>query len=474
MGVARSRGKCIAALATAFLFLFAGSIRPVSAEEPHTAEELTGSLTLNWNGAAALSGKLVDGSIYTKLNCEKGDILTLKSERPIATLYLIFDRPPGGYSVVTAQGYQACGGYGFLHELVRLRAPAGEVEIRLPEGRLCEIRAFAQGELPGEIQDWDPPYADCDMLLIPTHADDEHLFFGGILPTYGGQQGRKLQVAYLTNHWGEPYRPHELLDGLWEAGITAYPVISEFNDYYSESLEHAKTLYDTEAVIAYETMLLRRFRPEVVIGHDIDGEYGHGVHRLNAWALMQAVEHSGEADFCPESAGEYGTFDVPKTYLHLYPENPLIMDVDTPLPKLGGRTAFEVAQDAYLKHKSQQQWWFSVEKSGKYDLRKFGLYRSTVGPDTMGLDSGSGDFFEHITFWSDASVSSEENPSEPEETSDEGAAWAGVSSTPSAQADETNGEMGGISVILLAVVAGLAVVVLILAWILWRKTKHER
>ena len=101
------------------------------------------------------------------------------------------------------------------------------------------------------------------------------------MPTYAGERGYKVQVAYLTNHWAEPYRPHELLNGLWTVGIRAYPVIGEFIDYYSDNLEHAKGLYDRDRVIEHQVEMIRRFRPEVIIGHDIDGEYGHGVHMLN-------------------------------------------------------------------------------------------------------------------------------------------------------------------------------------------------
>lgn len=55
-------------------------------------------------------------------------------------------------------------------------------------------------------------------------------------------------------------------------------------------------------MLAYEVELLRRFKPEVVVDHDINGEYGHGVHMLNTWILQQAVEQSGDVQYFPESA----------------------------------------------------------------------------------------------------------------------------------------------------------------------------
>lgn len=442
------------------LLLFLTAFSPVGrAESLPAAIDFTRQLTVSLNGKTQSIPELTDGSIYTKVDFQEGTRLTLSSAQPFSSIYLIFDRPPAGYHLNYNGIHQSCGGYGFLHDYTALKSPTAELEITLPAGKLCDIYAFSEGELPGFVQKWIPPYDDCDMLLIPTHADDEDLYFGAIMPTYAGEKGRKLQVAYLTNHWGEPYRPHELLDGLWEAGITAYPVISPFPDFYSESLEHAKTLYHTEEIIGYLTMLLRRFQPEVVIGHDLNGEYGHGVHRLNAWALTQAVEYSGDASFYPESAQEYGVFDVPKTYLHLYQKNELVMDVDSPLNAFGGKTAFEKAQDAYQKHKSQQQWWFRVEKSGKYDLRKFGLYRTTVG-----LDSGIGDFFENVPPIMEPSSSI----AEPEST---GEAGMSESSAPAGMPDQGNENSRHKleTPILAAVILTLLSAIAILTFILRRK-----
>ena len=353
------------------------------------AEELTNAVAFSHSRLTTLS-KITDKSYTSKIQMQAGDELALASDMPIGALYLIFDRPPAPYSVQVGDTTIQCGENGFLHETIYIPNSSKELVIHLPESLLCEVYVFSKGVLPDFVQDWNQPYEDCDLLLLPTHADDEHIFFGGIMPYYAGQEGKKVQVAYLTNHWGEPYRPHELLNGLWTVGVRAYPVISEFNDLYSMSLDHAKTLYDTEKMLAYQVELIRRFKPEVIVGHDINGEYGHGVHRLNTHLLMQAVEKSGDSNAFADSAQKYGTFDVPKTYLHLYGENAFVMDVDKPLSAFGGKTAYEMAVEGFAQHRSQQKW-FSVEKSGKYDCRKFGLYRTTVGQDT-----GVGDLFEHI------------------------------------------------------------------------------
>ena len=81
-----------------------------------------------------------------------------------------------------------------------------------------------------------------------------------------------------------------------------------------------------------------------------------------------------------------------KLYLHLYGENQLHMDWRTPLESLGGLSPLEVARRGYAMHKSQQKY-YQVEDGGKYDNALFGLYSTTVGPDTPGRN----DFFENVS-----------------------------------------------------------------------------
>ena len=355
--------------------------------------QLTYTADISINGQPAPSS-LTDGYYTTKISTADTDILTVETDSEMHSLYIIFDQPVSPYTISGEDMQQTCGTAGFIHEFIRLDSPQTKIEIDLPQGILCDIYVFGQGDLPDFVQQWQEPYEDCDMLLLPTHADDEHLYFGPIMPIYV-DKGYKLQVAYLNNHWGEPYRPHELLNGLWTAGITAYPIIPQFNDMYSSSLEYAKTIYDRRRIEEYQVELIRRFKPEVIIAHDINGEYGHGTHMLNTDCLIRSLPMAADGTAFPESAEKYGTFSVTKTYIHLYPENSIVLDIDTPLDSFGGKSAYEVAQEAFARHKSQQQW-FSVEKSGPYDCRLFGLYSSRVGPDSQ-----SGDLFENITNFSD-------------------------------------------------------------------------
>ena len=139
---------------------------------------------------------------------------------------------------------------------------------------------------------------------------------------------------------------------------------------------------------AYVTGLFRRYQPDVVITHDVKGEYGHGAHRTTADAAIHAVTLAADAAYAPET-GE--SWQVKKLYLHLYTENALEMDWRRPLEAFQGKTAFQVADEAFKMHKSQQSNGLIVQDWGEYANNRYGLYFSTVGPDEE-----KNDFFENI------------------------------------------------------------------------------
>ena len=319
-------------------------------------------------------------------------MLRLECEREISGVYLIWDLVPGPWEARTEDWTAQFGQYGFIHEFVELPAATVSVDLTVPaDSVLCDVYTFTDGKLPDFVQTWNPPQEEVDLLLFPTHGDDELLFFGGTMPYYAGELGLKVQVVYMTNHWNEQPRPHEQLNGLWTVGMTSYPVMSDLNDVLSETLADAERIYG-ESFRELQVKMIRRFKPLAIIGHDINGEYGHGAHRLNALSLLESVPLAADPEYDPESAEEYGVWDTPKLYLHLYPDNPIQMDWDQPLERFGGLTGFEVAQAGYRQHLSQQHWSFHIYRPTElYSCYSFGLARSSVGEDVE-----KNDFLENI------------------------------------------------------------------------------
>ncbi|MBO5249013.1 MAG: PIG-L family deacetylase [Clostridia bacterium] len=251
---------------------------------------------------------------------------------------------------------------------------------------------LGEGDLPDFVQVWDPPCEKADFLLLPTHADDEHLWFGGTMPYYAGELGYKIQVVYLMKHvYG---RHHELINGLWTVGVRNYPVISEFIDKYCANLAQAQRYYPEEEVLEFLVENIRRFKPEVIVGHDLEGEYGHGAHILNAKVLSeQALSAANDPALFNESLDRYGPWETKKCYLHLYQENEIFINwKEKVLTAFDGVNAYDMAQKGFDQHVSQRAFFsMSLDNRARYGNGLFGLYSTTVGEDVL-----KNDFLENI------------------------------------------------------------------------------
>lgn len=333
---------------------------------------------------------LTDQSRTTKMTLDAATKIAVKAEKEIDFLYIIWDKPVSSYTIEADGNKIGCGAYGFLHEYINPAEPFKNFVLTIPEGGgvLCDIYAFTAGEIPDWVQVWQPCQKYADILLLPTHGDDELLFFGGAIPYYAGELGLDVAVAFFTHHWGEPYRPHEQLNALWTAGLTLYPIFGNYEDIKHMGEQYARDNNLYENMLADQTALLRRLKPQVVVGHDLDGEYGHLTHSLSAKILCESLEISADPNSFPESYAQYGGWDVPKTYLHLYKENPVYIEwSDLVLTRFGDKTAFAAAQEAFSKYASQQSYKLTPSTPDSvYNCRKFGLYRSTVGSDSKGND----------------------------------------------------------------------------------------
>lgn len=277
-----------------------------------------------------------------------------------------------------------------------LPLPEGTVAFRVGNApgvkmhfNMAEMRIYGPGETPPEVQQWQPSADKADLMLLVAHPDDEVLWFGGALPRYAGEEGRVCQVCMMVPT--VPARRLELLDCLWTCGVKNYPVWGGFRDAFSYSLSRAYKYWSKSRVYEVVTGWIRRFRPDVLLTHDVNGEYGHGAHRVCADAVMHCVESAADETKYPRSAKESGTWDTPKTYIHLYKENVIDMDWRQPLAAFGGKTGFDVAAEGFKRHVSQQKTDYHVEDWGPWDNSLFGLFRSTVGPDEE-----KNDFFENL------------------------------------------------------------------------------
>ncbi len=381
-----------------------------------TASNITSKTDITQSGFTSFS-RLTDGQSSSGAICEDGGTLTLHSKEPIGAIYILFNSDPAEWKITSADTTYTGGKNGFLHEYIDIAEIFGltnEIVLEF-DGyfSISELYIFSCGIKQDWVQVWNEPCENADLLLYVAHSDDDQLFFAGLIPLYVSKSC-KVQVAYLTYHPESMRRRHELLDGLWTAGTRYYPIYEKFDDFLIESLDGTVAQYERlgtsyEQLESFVAETTRRTKPLVVVTHDTNGEYKHGMHILLSKLVCDSVQFCSDGSKYKESADKYGTWMPQKIYIHLYDENKIVLDIDSPLEYFGGKSAFQVSQQAFLKHLSQSDTWFypwllgkngvnitSSKQIRKYNPAYYGLYHSTVGYDT-----GKNDMFENIVTYSE-------------------------------------------------------------------------
>ncbi len=386
------------------------SVRVFALQDDAQAKNITDEVTIRAENFESIS-RLTDGAENKGAKTDNGKLF-IKSNEIIGSIYIVFNSDAVNWDLSCEHGTVTCGEYGFLHEYVEIEKSIGETkELTLHfknNTDISEIYVFSSGDKPEWVQVWKAPAEHADILLFVAHSDDDQLFFAGLIPYYSAK-GYTVQVSYLTYHNDTMRRRHELLNGLWVAGTKYYPFYEKFDDFLIEDLDRTISEYERrgteyEELEGFVVECIRRSKPQVVVSHDPDGEYGHGMHMLLSKLVQDSVNVCPDENRYPDSASKYGVWCQKKTYLHLYEQNKLTFDIDTPMEELNGKTPFQVSQDAFKMHKSQDFTWFypwiygtdtrpitAASQIKKYSPRYYGLYDTRVGYDT-----GKNDLLENV------------------------------------------------------------------------------
>ncbi len=392
---------------------------PCYAVNEVNADDLSEDLTIGGKGYDNFSF-LTDKDQTKYNNSSVNATFNITANKEIYSLYIIFGRPYGQYNLTDTDSDKTVtvGTNGFLHEYIDLvdlfGKPVKNIVVSFGEKsvKLSEIFAFGSGALPPFVQKWTVAEdGKTDLMLFSAHSDDDQLYFAGLLPHYAVDKGYNVQVVYMTDHKESSNpRMHEVLNGLWAVGIRNYPVFGEFPDFNIPDKDKTYKKYEElgvsyDALLGFVTEQIRRFKPLVTVGHDFAGEYGHGMHMVYADLVSKAVFTANDGALFPETAEKYGTHAVQKAYFHLYKENPIILDFDTPKDCFGGISAFEVTrQYGFPCHVTQQEefrdWLYgnkikvlTAAQIVKYNPTHYGLFYTAVGEDIE-----KNDMFENVKF----------------------------------------------------------------------------
>ena len=382
-----------------------------SESEPVYAEEITQSLTYSIENtdAAPYWRSILDGSNMSHAVIPEDFVISALSDVPVGGVYIESDEPVGTMHVSFDGRTIDRTENTFLHFYID-GISADELMIWFDKSvSITDIHFFSEGEKPDYVQTWEPVLERPDVLLLPAHYDDELLYFGGVIP-WCIERGASVMVAYFCSHEFEEHRKHEMLDGLWESGIRNYPIFGEYHDSGNVFLDDALWRlkydgYEWEDLLERQVRIYRQFKPQVVLTHAEDGEYGHCQHILYELLAVEAAAVSGDADFFPDSAEKYGVYEVPKVYVHDYVSDhgQIVLDLDQPLETRNGMTSYEVTVAALKKHATQVDYFYSwlilpqrASEIRNYSPCRWGLYITNVGDDTS-----TDTFFDNIILLND-------------------------------------------------------------------------
>lgn len=397
--------KALAALMLVLAVLMIGSLAMADAEAPN----ITGECSFKVSSSKKKYTSMTDGKYTTKWESNKAKnpnvVITAPAGEKIYGMYLCLATMPSSWEIQVPDGkswtkYQD-GSRDYYHQYVAFPEGLEQFRIACTSGKafvwgINEIFLLGQGEVPSWVQIWEPTYDGCDVLFFVAHPDDEVLFFGGAIPD-AMAKGQSVGVAYLS--YSNTTRRSELLNGLWCMGVRNYPVIGTFSDHFDAKLEDAYAYAGGKNKVQnWVTSVLRQMKPQVVVSHSEEGEYGHKQHKMLAESVRAAVTMAADPGAALDSVPTYGTWQVKKLYLHEYTEgHTLIFDWNQPLDYYYGLTATQKAHEAYDMHITQRGADFHLTEDGVsyksvlYDNKTFGLVMSQVGED-----SDTPDFLQNV------------------------------------------------------------------------------
>jgi LmbE family N-acetylglucosaminyl deacetylase len=238
------------------------------------------------------------------------------------------------------------------------------------------------------------------LMVVIAHPDDE-AYFPGLLPYVC--QVRKLPVVFVVLTSGEagiePRGNRELREEEQRRACRVYglpnaPIFARFADgAWQGTLEENWKLWGGENKAAeWLAQQIRRYRPDVIVTHALDGESGHANHVGCALSVTKAFAWAADAGALPvDAASQLAPWQAKKLYVHRWPIRSLAFRQDLPVAP-GGKTCLEVGEAGGREHVSQG---YATQTFAELDgpgVSRFGLYATIVGFDS----DGAGDLFEHV------------------------------------------------------------------------------
>lgn len=113
------------------------------------AENLTEGLRITLSGGKGKKN-ITDDSIRTYSSFQGGETITLESDSPMGSFYVLWNKIPGQWTYKVGGKAFPGGEKGFLHEYIALSAPAEKIVLDIPEegAQITDIYVFSPGVPP--------------------------------------------------------------------------------------------------------------------------------------------------------------------------------------------------------------------------------------------------------------------------------------------------------------------------------------
>ena len=245
------------------------------------------------------SDRLTDADFDSAQRINKGKTLSIQwnDSVPVVSVFISFYYEPVDYTVMQfdSSGLMLSEEPGVLlyNNLIETLPETRKVSIRADADNcaLCSLYAYGEGAVT-DYHAFAPTAQKADYMTFAMHPDDDVLFLGAVYPLYDAERGLTGVSMIMSTKLPEKLqrqRRQEDLNSSWVIGLKTQPVFGGFPDIPQDYYKQFHHTFTTDDVTRYAVTQIRRYRPEVVVTQDLNGEYGHWQHKVLAEGVQAAV-----------------------------------------------------------------------------------------------------------------------------------------------------------------------------------------